>query len=296
MPHGAQRLNAVTHMAAPYRMLWPFVLLPFVMTGTLSQPVGVFDSGVGGLSVLRQIRLLLPAEDLLYVADTAWVPYGPRPPEQIRERSRVITRWLLAQGAKAVVVACNTATAAAVAGLREEFTLPVIGMEPAVKPAAAATRNGTVGVLATAGTLKSTRFAALLARFAENVEVISRPSPELVGLVEHGDLDSEHARAVVRTCVAPLLERGVDTLILGCTHFPPLRPLIEAAAGPGVAVIDTGGAVARQVRRRLAEAGRLRATPPPGRVRILTTGPVKPALPAIRAIWGEDPVPEVVVL
>ncbi|MGE0080685.1 MAG: glutamate racemase [Thiohalomonadaceae bacterium] len=266
------------------------------MNGTLSRPVGVFDSGVGGLSVLRQIRLLLPAEDLLYVADTAWVPYGPRPPEQIRERSRAITGWLIGQGAKAVVVACNTATAAAVAGLREEFTLPIIGMEPAVKLAAAASRNGVVGVLATAGTLRSTRFAALLARFAENVEVISRPSPELVELVERGDIESDHARAVVRACVAPLLERGVDTLILGCTHFPPLRPLIEAAAGPQVAVIDTGGAVARQVQRRLAEAGQLRVATHPGRVRILTTGPVKPALPAIRAIWGEDPVPEALTL
>lgn len=266
------------------------------MNGTLSQPVGVFDSGVGGLSVLRQIRLLLPAEDLIYVADTAWVPYGPRPPEQIRERSHTITRWLFEQGAKAVVVACNTATAAAVASLRETFHPPIIGMEPAVKPAAAASRNGLVGVLATAGTLSSTRFAALLERFAGNVEVISRPSPELVELVERGDIHSPHARAVVQTCVAPLLEQGVDTLILGCTHFPPLRPLIEVVAGPQVAIIDTGGAVARQLQRRLDETGRLRPDNTPGRVRILTTGPVEPALPAIRAIWGPDPVPEAVAL
>ncbi|MCK9530347.1 MAG: glutamate racemase [Gammaproteobacteria bacterium] len=266
------------------------------MPGIVSHPIGVFDSGVGGLSVLRQIRHLLPAEDLLYVADTAWVPYGPRPPEQIRERARVVTGWLVEQGVKAVVVACNTATAAAVAGLREQFAQPVVGMEPAVKPAAAATRNGVVGVLATAGTLKSTRFAALLARFAEKIEVISRPSPELVELVEHGDINSAHAQAVVRDCVAPLLEHGADTLILGCTHFPPLRPLIEAAAGPDVAVIDTGGAVARQVQRRLAETGQLRSPDHAGRVRILTTGPVTPALPAIRAIWGEEPVPEAIAL
>ncbi len=277
-------------------MLMPLHSPAFVMIGTVSQPVGVFDSGVGGLSVLRQIRLLLPAEDLLYIADTAWVPYGPRPPEQICERSRVITGWLVAQGAKAVVVACNTATAAAVAGLREEFAVPIIGMEPAVKPAAEATRKGVVGVLATAGTLKSTRYAALLARFAENVEVISRPSPELVDLVERGDIRSDRARHVVRTCVEPLLAQGADTLILGCTHFPPLRPLIEAVAGPKVAVIDTGGAVARQVQRRLAEAGQLSNADQPGHVRILTTGPVEPALPAIRAIWGEDPSPEAIAL
>lgn len=266
------------------------------MPSTFSHPIGVFDSGVGGLSVLRQIRRLLSTEDLLYVADTAWVPYGPRPPEQIRERSRILTGWLVERGVKLVVVACNTATAAAVASLREQFAVPIIGMEPAVKPAAAATRNGVVGVLATAGTLKSTRYAALLARFAENIEVISRPSPELVELVEHGDIGSPHAQAVVHDCVAPLLEHGADTLILGCTHFPPLRTLIEAAAGPGVAVIDTGGAVARQVQRRLAETGQLRSTKQTGRVRILTTGPVEPVLPAIRALWGEEPAPEAIAL
>lgn len=260
------------------------------------QPIGVFDSGAGGLSVLRQIRLLLPAERLLYVADTAWVPYGPRPPEEIRARSMRISDWLIGEGAKGLVVACNTATAAAVTTLRERHPLPVIGMEPAVKPAAAATRNGIVGVLATAGTLASTRYAALLARFAEGVEVISRPSPELVDLVERGDLDSDHARAVVRHCVEPLIARGADTLILGCTHFPPLRPLIEAVAGTGVAIIDTGAAVARQLQRRLAERGTLSTASRPGTVRLFVTGPVEPARPAIAAIWGPEPEPEPLAL
>lgn len=228
----------------------------------------------------------MPGEHLIYVADTAWVPYGPRPPEAVQARSRQITGWLVAQGAKAIVVACNTATAAAAAALREEFSLPIIGMEPAVKPAAAATRNGMVGVLATAGTLASTRFSALLSRFADGVQVISRPSPELVELVEHGDLHSAHARTVVRHCVEPLLARGADTLILGCTHFPPLRPLIEEIAGPHVAIIDTGAAVARQVQRRLTETGGLR-NEPTGSVRVYVTGPVETAARAIGAVWGE---------
>jgi len=252
-----------------------------------TSPIGVFDSGAGGLSVLRQIRTLLPQEDLLYVADTAWVPYGPRPPEQVLTRSRQITRWLVEHGAKAVVIACNTATAAAAATLRDEFgVLPIIGMEPAVKPAAAATHKGVVGVLATAGTIGSTRFSALLARFADGIEVVSRPSPELVELVERGDLRSAHARTVVRHCLDPLLARGADTIILGCTHFPPLRPLIEEVVGSSVAIIDTGAAVARQLQRRLAEQGLLREHHG-GDTRVYVTGPAEAAHTALAAVWGE---------
>jgi glutamate racemase len=259
---------------------------PGSMSPVTRPSIGVFDSGAGGLSVLRQIHALMPEDELLYVADTAWVPYGPRPPEAIRARSRQITRWLVEQGAKAIVIACNTATAAAAAALREEFPLPIVGMEPAVKPAAAATRNGTVGVLATAGTLASTRYSALLARFADGIQVISRPSPELVELVERGDLHSVHARCVVRHCLEALLARGADTVILGCTHFPPLRPLIEEIAGPEVAIIDTGAAVARQVQRRLAESGTV-TTAARGQVRVLVTGDPQAAHTALAAVWGE---------
>ncbi len=256
-------------------------------------PIGVFDSGVGGLSVLRRIRALLPAEDLLYVADTAWCPYGPRSMLEIRGRARQITQWLVEQGAKAVVVACNTATAAAVTELRERFSLPIVGMEPAVKPAAAATRNGIVGVLATAGTLASTRYAALLERFGDNVEVVSRPSPELVELVEQGDLRSPEAVDTVTRALQPLLAAGADTIILGCTHFPALRPLIEEALGPEVAIIDTGEAVARQLRRRLGDAGGGRAPDVAGRVRIVVTGDAGAHRGAIAAVWGsEEPQPE----
>lgn len=215
-------------------------------------PIGVFDSGVGGLSVLREIRQLLPNESLLYVADSGHVPYGEKSPEYIRERCVRITEHLLAQGAKALVLACNTATAAAAADLRERYPqLPIVGMEPAVKPAAAATRSGVVGVLATTGTLKSARFAALLDRFAGDVRVVTQPCPGLVECIEAGALQAAATRELLQRYVTPLLDEGCDTLILGCTHYPFLRPLLTTLLPPAVTLIDTGAAVARQLQRLL---------------------------------------------
>ena len=229
-------------------------------------PIGVFDSGVGGLSVLREIRALLPNESLLYVADSGHVPYGEKSPEFIRERCRRIAAFLLERGAKALVLACNTATVAGVAELRELYPqLPVVGMEPAVKPAAAATRSGVVGVLATTGTLKSAKFAALLDRFASDVRVVTQPCPGLVERIEAGDLDSEQTRALLQGFVAPLLAQGCDTLILGCTHYPFIKPLLQTLVPDAVSLIDTGAAVARQLQRLLDERG------------LLATGPARPA-------------------
>lgn len=223
-----------------------------------SAPVGVFDSGVGGLSVLREIRRLLPRESLLYVADSGHVPYGEKSPEYIRERSRLIAEFLLGQGAKALVLACNTATVAAVAELRERYPeLPIVGMEPAVKPAAAATRSGVVGVLATTGTLKSARFAALLDRFASDVRVVTQPCPGLVERIEAGELEAPATRELLRGFVAPLLAEGCDTLILGCTHYPFIKPLLRELVPGSVSLIDTGAAVARQLQRLLAQGGLL---------------------------------------
>jgi len=214
--------------------------------------IGVFDSGVGGLSVLHHIRQTLPDERLIYVADSGHVPYGDKPPEHIEQRSLALTRFLIAQGADAIVIACNTATAAAAATLRSRFDIPIVGMEPAVKPAAAATKRGVVGVLATTGTLESARFAALLERYGEEVEIVTQGCPGLVEQVEQGDLNGPATRALVERYTAPLLARGADTLILGCTHYPFLAPLIRDAVGPDVILIDTGEAVARQLQRRIA--------------------------------------------
>lgn len=216
-----------------------------------SAPVGIFDSGVGGLSVLRHIRTELPHEDLLYYADSLNAPYGAKSPEFIVARSREITQFLLEQGAKAIVVACNTATAAAIKILRQEFGLPIVGMEPAVKPAAAATRSGVVGVLATTGTLQSAQFAALLENYGQNIRVVTQACVGLVECIERGELEGAETRALVSRFVAPLLEAGADTLVLGCTHYPFVKPLIAEIAGPDVVLIDTGAAVAQQLHRRL---------------------------------------------
>ncbi|WP_286785662.1 MULTISPECIES: glutamate racemase [Pseudomonas] len=250
-------------------------------------PVGVFDSGVGGISVLREIRARLPAESLLYVADSGHVPYGEKSPEFIRERSRLISEFLLARGAKALVLACNTATVAAVADLRERYPdLPIVGMEPAVKPAARATRSGVVGVLATSGTLKSAKFAALLDRFATDVRVVTQPCPGLVELIEAGELQGEATRALLSRYVEPLLAEGCDTLILGCTHYPFLRPLLAQLLPPSVALVDTGEAVARRLEHLLDEHG-LRRAEGAASARFFTSGDPVRLEALLPVLWGE---------
>ncbi len=253
-----------------------------------SAPIGVFDSGVGGLSVLLEIQRLLPNETLLYVADSGHVPYGEKTPEFIRERSTVITDFLLEQGAKALVVACNTATAAGINELRAAYPqLPIIGMEPAVKPAAAATRSGVVGVLATTGTLQSAKFAALLDRFASDVRVVTRPCPGLVELIEAGELHSPVTRELLRGYVEPLLAEGCDTLILGCTHYPFIKPLLLELVPPSVSLIDTGMAVARQLQRLLGERELLAETP--GRdIRLWSSGTLSNLKQVLPLLLGKE--------
>jgi glutamate racemase len=218
-------------------------------------PIGVFDSGVGGLSVLREIRARLPHAELVYVADSGHCPYGEKTYAEIRGRAEAIATFLLGRDARAVVVACNTATVAAIDGLRRAHpSVPFIGMEPAVKPAAAATSTGVVGVLATGATLGGERFAGLAERFADGVELITQACPGLVEQIEAGDLDGPATRALVRRYATPLRARGADTIVLGCTHYPFLIPTLREVLGPNVALIDTGAAVARQVERVLGEA------------------------------------------
>lgn len=259
------------------------------------RPIGVFDSGMGGLSVLREIRALLPAEDLLYCADSGHAPYGEKPLELIRGRSLELSEFLLAQGAKALVVACNTATAAAAQALRERWpAVSVIAMEPAVKPAAAATRSGVVGVLATTGTLESAQFAALLDNFGSGVRVVTRPGVGLVEAVERGGEDTPELRALLDAHLSPLLAAGADVIVLGCTHYVFLRRLVEARVGPQVRVIDTGAAVARQVRRRLTEADVLAVPARPAGERFWCSGDAGRAVHVISTLWR--PVAEVLPL
>ena len=233
-------------------------------------PIGVFDSGLGGLTVAHAIMRQLPGESLVYFGDTARVPYGPKSPETVRRYSHEIAAFLLEQGVKAIVVACNTATAAAIDILRERYSLPIIGMEPAVKPAVAATKTGVIGVLATTGTLQSAQFAGLLEHYGQNVTVVTQACAGLVECVERGELEAESTKALISTYLTPLIEANADAIVLGCTHYPFVRPLIEQIIceqypQSAITLIDTGAAVARQLQRRLQEAGLLNASEAEGK-------------------------------
>lgn len=239
--------------------------------GSDAGPVGIFDSGVGGLSVLREIRRELPHEDLLYVADSGHAPYGDKAAAAIDARAEAIVGFLSAQGAKAVVVACNTATGVSVDGLRALWSMPIVGIEPAIKPAVAATRSGVVGVLATSQTIASARFARLVDAFGAGVIILPQACPGLAERIEAGDLAGPETQAMVAGYVRPLIARGADTLVLGCTHYPFVAEAIAAAAGAGVGIIDPSAAVARELRRRLERSGQLAAAGP-GRVRFWSSG------------------------
>jgi glutamate racemase len=250
--------------------------------------IGILDSGVGGLSVMRHIRAALPRERLIYVADSAHLPYGGKSDLYIEQRTRLITGFLIEQGACAVVIACNTATAAAAAVLRAEFALPILGMEPALKPALACTKTGVIGVLATAGTLESARFAALLERYGDGVTIVTRACPGLVEQVEKGDLAGPRTRALVESAIQPLLARGADTIVLGCTHYPFLRTLIGEMAGVQVTLIDTGEAVARQLCRRLAAELPARERPEQMAELFWTSAAPAEVGPVASMLWGSQ--------
>ncbi|MDD3762651.1 MAG: glutamate racemase [Nevskiales bacterium] len=235
-------------------------------------PIGIFDSGVGGISVLRELRRELPNESFIYYADSGHCPYGGKARAEILERAHAITDFLLGRGAKMIVVACNTATIAAVEALRATYPIPFVGMEPAIKPAVAMTRSGTVGVLATGAALAGEKFLRLLAEHAGPVRVITQPCPGLVEQVEQGALDTERSRMLLRRYVEPLLAERADVIVLGCTHYPFLRGLLSEIAGDGVALVDTGAAVARQARRVLEREGLLSDSAAPGKVEWHTSG------------------------
>lgn len=239
------------------------------------RPLGIFDSGVGGLSILREIQHQLPAESVLYLADQANVPYGSQSLQVVRSYARGITSFLLEQGAKLIVVACNTASAASLQVLRSEFpTIPFVGMEPAVKPAAETTHSKVVGVLATPATFQGELYASVVERFTAGVRILPSTLPGLVERIEAGDLAGDRTREILEHAIRPLLEEGADTLVLACTHYPLVMPLIREIAGPSVQVIDPSPAIARQT-GRLLEQHELKADAEDiGAIRYLTSGSV----------------------
>ncbi len=266
------------------------------MSDITLDPIGVFDSGVGGLSVLRAMRKQMPNESIIYFGDQVHVPYGPRSMEEIQKFSEGITRFLLERNAKLIVVACNTASAAALKYLRGRFPdIPFVGMEPAVKPAAESTKTGKVGVLATPATFQGALYASVVERFGAGVELFQHTCPGLVNQIENGELDSQATRTILENALRPMLEKNIDTVVLGCTHYPFVIPLIQKIVGENVRVIDPAPAVARQV-NRLLEANGKQAQSPVGdqirgeaTMRFFTSGDVaamKSLLPVLLGVDG----------
>ncbi len=252
------------------------------------QPLGVFDSGLGGLSVLREIRSMLPAEDVLYYADNAYCPYGVRDRREIQERTVLISRLLLDQGAKSIVVACNTASAMAIGHLRDVFPgVTFIGLEPAVKPAAKLTRTRKVGVLATPRTVAGERLRWLIETHANGVEVRTVAATGLVELVEDGVLAGASVHEALKPLLNPMLAAGVDVVVLGCTHYPFLRPAIEAYVGSRVQVIDSGNAIARRTRTVLGQLDLVRPDGQPGWLRMMTSADAGEVGPIAQSLMNE---------
>jgi glutamate racemase len=254
-----------------------------------NNPIGIFDSGVGGLSVLRAIREQMPAENLIYLGDQGHVPYGARPMEEIQKFSEGITRFLLYQGAKLIVVACNTASAAALKTLREKFPeVSFVGMEPAVKPAAEVTQTGKVGVLATPATFQGALYASVVERFGADVELFQHTCPGLVSQIEKGELDTQRTREILEDALLPMMEKNIDTVVLGCTHYPFVIPLIEQIVGENVRVIDPAPSVARQAKRLLEAEGLLNPSSESGNVEFLTSGNVPAVESALLKLLGRN--------
>jgi glutamate racemase len=254
-----------------------------------SSPIGIFDSGVGGLSVLRAVREQMPEESVIYFGDQRHIPYGPRPMEQIRNFSEAITRFLLEHNAKIIVVACNTASAAALQYLRETFpNVQFVGMEPAVKPAAEHTQTGKVGVLATPATFQGALYASVVERFANGVELFQNTCPGLVQQIEHGNLNGPETRLILEDALLPMLEKNIDTVVLGCTHYPFVIPLIQELVGENARVIDPAPSVAKQVRRVLEAKGLKNAPGARGQVKFYTSGDPDGLKSLLPLLFGQD--------
>jgi len=261
------------------------------MSSHATSPIGIFDSGVGGLSVLRAIRAQMAEESVIYFGDQGHIPYGPRPMEQIRDFSEAITNFLLQHHAKIIVVACNTASAAALKYLREKFPdVQFVGMEPAVKPAAEQTSTGKVGVLATPATFQGALYASVVERFANGVELFQNTCNGLVQEIERGNLDGDETRRILEHALSPMLEKNIDTVVLGCTHYPFVIPLIERIVGDAkrVRVIDPAPAVAKQVKRLLEAGGMKSPVSARGEVKFYTSGNSESLKSILPKLLGED--------
>lgn len=249
--------------------------------------IGIFDSGVGGLSIAKEIRKLLPHENIIYFADSAYCPYGEKEPAVIKKRVFTLSDFLISKGAKLLVVACNTASIVSLDDIRKQYDIPVVGVEPAVKPAVQATKTGTIGVLATSVTLSGDRFAALVKRYCTKTKVVTQPCPGLVELVEQGKLNSPKTEQLLVQYLQPLLAQRADIIVLGCTHYPFLKPMIENIVGNEVTVIDTGEAVALRTAYLLRENNLQTSGDQPGTEVMFTSGDKNSVEPVIRLLWGK---------
>lgn len=240
---GEEIVSSLQHLTAGFPI---FVIM-------ISAPIGIFDSGLGGLTIWGAIRERLSSESLIYVGDQGRCPYGPRSPKEIQSYSEQITRFLLAKGCKLIVIACNTATAASIASLRQKYEIPFVGLEPALKPAVLATKSGKVGILATEGTFRGQHFKRTQAQYGEGKELILQVGHGLVAAVENGALDTPATQALLRTYLNPMLTQGVDQIVLGCTHYPLLRPAMEEILAGRAEILDPSAAVARRVEEVLRQ-------------------------------------------
>ena len=258
------------------------------MTPSQNNPIGVIDSGVGGISVLKCIRAHLPHENLIYVADSKFAPYGEKSSEEITVRVLTVFDFLNKQEVKSVVVACNTATAASIQIVREKFDYPIIGMEPAVKPASLMSKNKVVGVLATAGTLLSAKFSALLEHHGNDIHFITQPCSGLVELVEQGDTESPELIALLKKYIDPLLKEEIDTLVLGCTHYSFLKTAIKKLMPEYIKIVDTGDAVSNYLKNVLIEKNMLNQNAKPGTTDFWTNSLDQNADKVISKLWGDN--------
>ncbi|HET6992195.1 MAG TPA: glutamate racemase [Bacteroidia bacterium] len=251
-------------------------------------PIGVFDSGIGGVSVLRAIRELLPHEDLIYFGDSANLPYGEKSLEEIKKLSERVTEFLLEKKSKIIVIACNTASAAALKYLRSVHPdVLFVGMEPAVKPAAEQTQSGVVGVIATTATFQGELFASVVERFAQNVKVLNQPCPGLVQQIEAGKLDSPDTEMMLRAWLQPMINQGIDTLVLACTHYPFVMPLLKKILGEKVRIIDPAPSIAKQVGKLLNEKGQANEGQEAGKVIYYTSGDTELFAKTLFTLTGE---------